>query len=75
MTFVIHGASGAQGSPLVASLTKSGMKAVAAVRNAAAVSAAPAVAVDFSSVESLAAAYRDADGVFVHLPVGSPATG
>lgn len=72
MKFVIHGATGAQGSPLVARLTSSGKKVVAAVRNTAAVTGAPAVAVDYGSVDSLTAAYRDADGIFLHLPVASP---
>lgn len=72
MKFVIHGATGAQGSPLVARLTSSGKKVVAAVRNAAAVTGAPAVAVDYGSVDSLTVAYRDADGIFLHLPVASP---
>jgi uncharacterized protein YbjT (DUF2867 family) len=69
MSYVIHGATGAQGSPLVARLSKSGKSVTAAVRNTAAVTNAAAVAVDYSSVDSLAAAYRDAEGVFVHLPV------
>lgn len=73
MTYVIHGATGAQGAPVVARLAKAGKKVIAAIRNRAAVTDAPAVAVDYSSVDSLASAYRDADGVFVHLPVASRA--
>lgn len=69
MTFVIHGATGAQGSPLFARLVKAGKHAVAAVRNVDAVKDMPAVAVDNALAESLAAAYRQAHGVFVHLPV------
>ncbi|MGL1835107.1 SDR family oxidoreductase [Rhodocyclaceae bacterium SMB388] len=69
MTYVIHGATGAQGGPLLARLSKSGKRAVAAVRNTSAVKDAPAVAVDNASVDSLAEAYRGADGVFIHLPV------
>jgi hypothetical protein len=43
--------------------------AVVAVRNTGAAKDMPAVAIDNASVDSLTAAYRDADGVFVHLPV------
>ena len=69
MTYVIHGATGAQGGPLLARLTKAGKPAVAAVRNVAAANGVPAIAVDNASVDSLAAAYQGADGVFIHLPV------
>jgi uncharacterized protein YbjT (DUF2867 family) len=71
MKYIIHGATGAQGSPLFKKLLKAGKAAVAAVRDPAALTDAPAVATDYSSVDSLAAAYRDAEGVFVHLPVVS----
>jgi uncharacterized protein YbjT (DUF2867 family) len=69
MTYVIHDATGAQGAPVLARLTKSGKHAVAAVRNTSAIKDAPAIAVDNASVDSLAAAYTGAEGVFVHLPV------
>ena len=46
MTYVIHGATGAQGGPLLARLTGSGQRAVAAVRNTVAAKGVPAVAVD-----------------------------
>jgi uncharacterized protein YbjT (DUF2867 family) len=69
MTYIIHGASGAQGAPLLARLSRSGQRAVAAVRNTAAVKDVPAVAADNASVDSLAAAYEGAEGVFIHLPV------
>ena len=71
MKYIIHGATGAQGSPLFSRLLKEGKEAVAAVRDPAALTDVPAVAVDYTSVESLAAAYRNAKGVFVHLPVVS----
>ncbi len=69
MTYVIHGGTGAQGAPVLAHLIRSGKRAVAAVRNTSAVKDMPAVAVDNASVDSLAAAYEGADGVFIHLPV------
>lgn len=69
MTYVIHGATGAQGGPLLARLTEAGKRAIAAVRNTGAAKGAPAIAVDNASVDSLAAAYQGAAGVFIHLPV------
>ena len=71
MTYAIHGATGAQGVPLLARLTQAGKPVVAAVRDTAALRGAPAVAVDNASVDSLVAAYLDAAGVFIHLPVAS----
>lgn len=72
MTYLIHGATGAQGSPVVAALTKSGASVAAAVRNPSTYSGdGTAVAVDLTSVASLAAAYEGVDGVFVHLPIGT----
>ncbi|VXB09956.1 SDR family oxidoreductase [Nocardioides sp. AX2bis] len=71
MTYLVHGASGAQGSPVLSALRASGHQAVAAVRDPTSIEG-PAVAVDYDSVDSLVAAYRETSGVFVHLPVGSP---
>jgi len=72
MTYLIHGATGAQGSPVVAALIASGASVTAAVRDPSTYrGGGTAVAVDFSSVESLATAYEGVDGVFVHLPIGT----
>lgn len=71
MTYIVHGASGAQGSPVLAALRAAGHHAAAAVRDPASIDG-PAVAADYSSVDSLVDAYQGASGVFVHLPVGSP---
>lgn len=71
MTYIIHGATGAQGSPVYAALVAAGHDVTAAVRDASAFDGT-AVAVDYSSVPSLEAAYRGADGVFIHLPIGTP---
>lgn len=71
MTYIIHGATGAQGSPVLTSLTSAGLDAIAAVRDITKVDGA-AIAIDNSSVDSLADAYRGAEGVFVHLPLGRP---
>ncbi|NAZ80428.1 NmrA family NAD(P)-binding protein [Kineococcus sp. R8] len=72
MTFIVHGATGAQGAPVLAALTAAGHVATAAVRDVSQVRGTPAVAVDYDSVDSLVAAYRGAEGVFVHLPLGAP---
>lgn len=68
MSYIIHGATGAQGAPLHALLLASNRTALAAVRDPAGAQGKPYVTVDNDSVESLIAAYSDADGVFVHLP-------
>ncbi|APP75490.1 hydroxylase [Xanthomonas vesicatoria ATCC 35937] len=67
MTYIIHGATGAQGAPLLNVLLQAGKHAVAAVRNANA-AAGPSVQIDNGSTQSLTEAYRSAHGVFVHLP-------
>lgn len=71
MKYVIHGATGAQGSPLFNKLMTEGKNVVAAVREPSMLQGAPAVTVDLSSVDSLIAAYTGAEGIFVHLPLGS----
>lgn len=71
MTYIVHGATGAQGFPVLAALKSKDHRAVAAVRDVSSVEG-QAVAVDYSSASSLAAAYEGADGVFLHLPVASP---
>lgn len=73
MTFIIHGATGAQGAPLIKRLLAAGQPAFAAVRNAATADGLPTVVVDNASVDSLVAAYRGADGVFFHLPLAAEA--
>ncbi|CAM5701234.1 SDR family oxidoreductase [Streptomyces canus] len=70
MTYVIHGATGAQGAPVVTALAAADKSVVALTRNAeATVAGARVVAADYSSVENLTAVYRDAEGVFIHLPI------
>ena len=73
MVYIVHGATGAQGSPVLASLLAAGTEATAAVRNPAGLPAgAGAITVDFTDTAALAEAYRGAEGVFVHLPLGAP---
>ena len=75
MADIIHGATGAQGSPVLSALTSAGRTAVAAVRHPEAVPAGVvARQVDLASADSLASAYEGAEGVFVHLPMGAPET-
>ncbi|MGI5290666.1 NmrA family NAD(P)-binding protein [Nonomuraea polychroma] len=72
MTYVIHGATGAQGAPVVAALAAAGTSVTALTRNPdAVVDGARVVAAGYSSTEELTEAYRSADGVFVHLPITS----
>ena len=73
MVDIIHGATGAQGSPVLSALTSAGRTAIAAVRHPETVPAGIAARqVDLTSADSLASAYEGADGVFVHLPMGAP---
>lgn len=69
MAYIVHGATGAQGSPVFSALTAAGAQAVAAVRNPP---DATGTAVDLGDTDALTAVYTGADGVFVHLPMGSP---
>lgn len=73
MKYIVHGATGAQGSPLFKKLTSEGKNAIAAIRHPRQLGAGTAVAVDLTSVQSLSAAYLDADGVFIHLPIAPEA--
>ena len=68
MTYIIHGATGAQGAPLLKRLNQAGKRAVAAVRHTNNLADVPTVQIDNASVDSLVKAYRGAEGVFVHLP-------
>ena len=71
MADIVHGATGAQGSPVLSALTSAGRTAIAAVRHPETVPAGIAARqVDLASADSLAA-YEGADGVFVHLPMGA----
>jgi uncharacterized protein YbjT (DUF2867 family) len=75
MTYVVHGATGAQGGPVVAALAARGLLVTALTRRADVEQEfARTLAVDLASREQLEAAYRGAKGVFVHLPVGAPQT-
>ena len=61
MADIVHGATGAQGSPVLSALTTAGRSAIAAVRHPEAVPDG-----------ILTPTYEGADGVFIHLPMGAP---
>ncbi|MEW1616172.1 MULTISPECIES: NmrA family NAD(P)-binding protein [unclassified Streptomyces] len=76
MNYVIHGATGAQGAPVVSALAAAGKPVVALTRRAGASVAGKGVrtaTADYSSTERLTAAYQSAEGVFIHLPLGAEA--
>lgn len=74
MTYVIHGATGAQGAPVASALAAAGRPVVPLARRAGAAAQGPAtVAADYSSAQQLTDLYRGAAGVFVHLPLGAEA--
>lgn len=68
MSFVIHGATGAQGAPLFDLMLARGLDARAALRDLEKAGGRPAVSADAGSATSLEAAYRGSEGIFVHLP-------
>lgn len=73
MTYIVHGATGAQGSPVLSALQAAGKRPVAAVRSTHNVpDGVTSAAVDLADADSLTASYAGADGVFVHLPMGAP---
>jgi uncharacterized protein YbjT (DUF2867 family) len=68
MSFVIHGATGAQGAPLFDLMLARGLDARAALRDVEKAGGRPAISADAGSASSLEAAYRGSEGIFVHLP-------
>jgi len=68
MSFIIHGATGAQGGPLFDLLHSKGKPVLAAVRDPAKSGGKPNITIDNSSLDSLVAAYTGSDGIFFHLP-------
>ena len=74
MTFIIHGATGAQGSPVLSALRNAGHDATAAVRDLTALpEGVTGVSVDLADAAALTDLYTGASGVFVHLPLADPA--
>ncbi|MEV6318105.1 NmrA family NAD(P)-binding protein [Streptomyces sp. NPDC051776] len=72
MSYVIHGATGAQGKPVLTKLEAAGKQVVGLARkHGTSDHGTPIVAARYSSVQELTAAYEGADGVFVHLPIGA----
>jgi uncharacterized protein YbjT (DUF2867 family) len=73
MTYVVHGATGAQGGPVVTALAAAGKPVTALARRPESLPAgAKALPIDVASAEQLTAAYQGAAGVFLHFPVAGP---
>ncbi|MFJ3955991.1 SDR family oxidoreductase [Arthrobacter sp. NPDC090010] len=72
MSYLVHGASGAQGSPVVSGLLAAHREVTALGREASQPAPINHLAVDYGDVDSLAAAYQGAEGLFIHLPLGAP---
>lgn len=72
MAYIVHGATGAQGSPVLSALLAAGADAIGATRHPEAVQDGRGVGVDLADSAALAQLYTGADGVFIHLPLGAP---
>ncbi|OKL52842.1 NAD(P)H-binding protein [Buchananella hordeovulneris] len=68
MRYLVHGATGAQGSPVSQLLLAAGHEVVGGVRHPA---AGPGL--DLADPAALTAVYQGVDGVFLHLPLATPA--
>lgn len=74
MIYIVHGATGAQGSPVLELLRSANKPVIAAVRGTnASPEGVQSVSVDLSDAAALTALYREATGVFIHLPIDTPA--
>lgn len=74
MAYIVHGATGAQGSPVLHNLHAAGKEVIAAVRHVGSVSEGiRGVSVDLADSGALAQLYHGAEGVFIHLPLTDPA--
>ncbi len=68
----VHGASGAQGGPVVAKLEQLGYRPVGLAREATMGSSSQAV--NLADVDSVRTVYADADAIFVQVPLGDGPT-
>ena len=74
MTYVVHGAAGAQGKPVLSALKNAGKAVVGIGRKQGADTGGDRyLPTSYDSVEQLTEAYHGAESVFVHLPLGSEA--
>lgn len=74
MAYIIHGATGAQGSPVLHKLLTEGKEVIAAVRNTNSLpEEISSISVNLADSAALAHLYHGADGVFIHLPLTDPA--
>ncbi|MDO5286424.1 MAG: NAD(P)H-binding protein [Actinomycetia bacterium] len=72
MAYIVHGATGAQGAPVLSALVAAGADAVGAARNPDAIPDGRGVRVDLGDADALTRLYAGSDGVFVHLPLAAP---
>lgn len=73
MTSIVHGATGAQGAPVLSILRAGGHPVLGASRSPRDLPAGvDGAAVDLADTAALTRLYRGASGVFVHLPLGAP---
>lgn len=73
MTYVIHGATGAQGAPVLQAMQAAGFEVTGVARHPESLpSGIASKVVDYADPASLVGAYEGTTGVFVHLPQGAP---
>lgn len=73
LSITVHGATGAQGSPVVSGLLAAGHRVTAVARHPRNLPEGTRIAaVDLADTDALCEAYSGADGVFCHLPMGEP---
>lgn len=73
MTYVIHGATGAQGGPVLQAMQAADFAVTGIARHPESIPDGIAAKVaDYTDIASLVAAYEGAEGIFVHLPQGAP---
>lgn len=71
MTYIVHGATGAQGAPVLDALLREGHPVTGVARSPEPLPAgAAAAAADLTDPRALSRLYRGAQGVFAHLPLG-----
>ncbi|HAT4518960.1 TPA: NmrA family NAD(P)-binding protein [Serratia marcescens] len=68
MSYIIHGATGAQGAPILQRLKRAGRPVIGAIHRSSPPEGFQTVSIDNGSVDSLVTAYHGAEGIFIHLP-------
>lgn len=70
MKYVVHGATGAQGYQVYRRLLSERFEVVAAVRTPVKLMHSKSSPIDLGCKKSLTSAYKETDGIFIHLPHG-----